>query len=181
MTGRLHELGLFHRTDKATHHQYTTFYEEHLPERVGSLLEIGVMDGASLRVWRDHYPGAEIVGVDIVKRNPVEGCTVLHGDATDPEFIAEHLHREWDVIIDDGSHMTMDQQMTFVSLWPMVKKGGCYVLEDLHTSFIDSYVNSPLSTYDWLRIAVGLDVTFFSRTGKFDADDSVTSIIRKPS
>jgi 23S rRNA U2552 (ribose-2'-O)-methylase RlmE/FtsJ len=116
MTGRLHELGLLYGADKATHHGFCDFYEKHLPTRINRLLEVGVMDGASLRMWRDYYPQAEIVGVDIRACNPVEGCTVLQGDATDPVFLAT-LGR-FDVIVDDGSHMTADQQATFDSLAP---------------------------------------------------------------
>lgn len=76
----LDRLGRIYGTDKATTgHGYTTWYLRHLPPRreVRSLLEIGIggttstyeyegtAGGASLRMWRDYYTRARIVGVDI--------------------------------------------------------------------------------------------------------------------
>ena len=54
----LHELGLKYKTDKATFHKYLDFYEKKLPGRdfAGRLLEVGVMDGASMRMWREYVP-----------------------------------------------------------------------------------------------------------------------------
>ena len=40
---------------------------------------------------------------------------------------------EW-LIIDDGSHVINHQQITLGFLFPMVRPGGWYVIEDLHTS-----------------------------------------------
>lgn len=177
---RLHELGLQHGTDKATYHGYCDFYEEHLPPEIDRLLEIGVMDGASLRMWRDFYPDAQIIGVDIERRQPVEGCTVIRGDATRRPFLHSVYAKvgPFDVIVDDGSHLTSHQQATFSMLYgPALKDGGLYIIEDLHTSFWPNYVDSEQSTYAWLFTS-GLDVTFWSRTD--DRMESVTSVIRKP-
>src|SRR5690606_8535669 len=97
------------------------------------LLEIGVMDGASLRMWRDFYPDAEIVGVDNLRTPEVDGVTVLKGDATDWDLLK--TLGTFDVIVDDGSHMTADQQRTFEWMYPALNPGGWYILEDLHTSY----------------------------------------------
>ena len=35
------------------------------PEGVGAICELGVHAGASLRMWRDFFPNAMIVGVDL--------------------------------------------------------------------------------------------------------------------
>jgi len=198
-TERLHDIGLRHRTDKATFHGFCDFYEHHLPGRVDRLLEIGVMDGCSLRMWREFYPGASaIVGVDIRPPLKIDGVQVLQLDATDPAALA--TLGTFDVIIDDGSHMTRDQQATFGYLWPAVRPGGSYVIEDLHTSFMSNYVNSALTTLEFLAASTDLDVimfgraqgepkSFLSRHG-FDTGaiqwlgdspaESITAVIRKP-
>jgi NDP-sugar pyrophosphorylase family protein len=50
----------------------------------------------------------------------------------------------FDVIVDDGGH-TMRQQITsFTYLLPKVRSGGIYVIEDLLTSYIESYGGSYL-------------------------------------
>lgn len=204
MTGRLHALGLQHQTDKATFHGYLDFYEQQLPAPASDpvLLEIGVMDGASLKMWRDYYPNGIIVGVDNTRPTKVNGCAVYRLDATDPADIATLLDypgiAPFDVIIDDGSHMTADQQRTFDLLWPAVAPGGVYVIEDLHTSHMSNYVNSSQTTLEWIA-GLELDVMlwvraqgepagFIARHG-FPADavewagrevaESITSVIRK--
>lgn len=156
-TGRLHELGLKHGTDKATFHRYCDFYEQHLPARVDRLLEIGIMEGASLRMWRDYYPDADLIaGVDNDEhrgRLKITGVRTVWLDATDPSEVELLVSRlgPFDVIIDDASHMTADQQKTFELLWPAVTPGGVYVIEDLHTSYMSNYINTPENTVDWLE------------------------------
>lgn len=198
---RLHAIGLRHRTDKATFHGFCDFYEHHLPARVDRLLEIGVMDGCSLRMWREYYPGASaIVGVDIRPPLKIDGVQVLQLDATEPAAVATlRTYGPFDVIIDDGSHMTSDQQETFGLLWPAVRPGGSYVIEDLHTSYMSNYVDSPLTTLEFLAAsnlgvimfgrAQGEPKSFLSRhgfnTGSIewlgaDPAESITAIIRKP-
>eukprot|EP01062_Namystynia_karyoxenos_P048992 TRINITY_DN37416_c0_g1_i1.p2 TRINITY_DN37416_c0_g1~~TRINITY_DN37416_c0_g1_i1.p2 ORF type:complete len:413 (+),score=130.44 TRINITY_DN37416_c0_g1_i1:68-1240(+) len=64
------------------------------------------------------------------------------GDQSDPAFL-NNVRRavrggsdnHLDLIIDDGGH-TMDQQITsFERLFPLVRPGGLYIIEDLETSF----------------------------------------------
>lgn len=206
MTGVLHEIGMRYGTDKATFHGYLDFYQDQLPTRefAGSLLEIGVMDGASLKMWRDYYPNALIVGVDPHRPTKVNGCYVFDLDATNASHMDEISEwTQFGVIVDDGSHMTEDQQRSFDLLWPSVAPGGVYVIEDLHTSYMSNYVNSPRTTLEWLadlsvrepyavevwRRPQGEAEGFVSRHG-FPAEavewtgpeiaESITAVIRKP-
>ena len=62
--------------------------------------------------------------------------------------IAEQGEAGLDMIVDDGGH-TMNQQITtFEALWPTIRPGGVYVIEDLSTSYSSSYggAESP-----WVR------------------------------
>lgn len=149
----LQDIGLKYGTDKATHHEYLDFYAEYLPKRnfKGRLLEIGIRDGSSLRMWHEYYPDAEIVGIDIVEYNwTIPGVTMLCLDGTKPEHLTQL--GKFDIIIDDGSHYTADQQASFAHLYYMqLKKRGIYILEDMHTSLRPEYVNSPLTTIEYLE------------------------------
>lgn len=123
----LHDLFLRHGTDKAAH-GYAPWYEHYLdPKRVGALLEIGVAKGASLRAWREWLPWAEIHGID---RNPdtpeVDGCVVHRSDVCD-----WRSPTRFDVVIDDGSHLRVDIEDAVFRLWPSLRPGGWYVVEDL--------------------------------------------------
>src|SRR2546430_616290 len=71
--GLLNNIGLRHDTDKSSRfHNYLDFYEQQLPDRSfdGRLLEIGVMDGYSMAMWREYYPdAADIIGLDIMPKD----------------------------------------------------------------------------------------------------------------
>lgn len=147
----LQEIGLKHGTDKATFHKYCDFYEKELqglnPKRI---LEIGVKDGASLRMWKEYYPDAEVIGLDITEPLSIPGCTVLKMDATDVYALREL--GKFDLIIDDGSHNTKDQQITFDYLFHHgLKRGGVYIIEDVHTSFYTQYITSKFTTYELMK------------------------------
>jgi len=47
---------------------------------------------------------------------------------------------EVDVIIDDGSHLPSHMWYTLQQLWPLVKPGGYYVLEDCEQSYYSKHV-----------------------------------------
>lgn len=171
----LHEIGMKHGTDKATFHGFLEFYEQYLPKKVNRLLEIGVYEGASLKMWKEFYPDAEIVGIDIMepRTDLGEGIKCIQMDATDI-FALENLGM-FDVIIDDGSHMTKDQQITLSSLFNNnLRNGGIYIMEDLHTSYSKDFVNSQRTTVEILEAMGGW--SFFERG---ENHESVTALIAK--
>lgn len=45
----------------------------------------------------------------------------------------------FDIVIDDGSHRWDHQRISVGHLIRHVKPGGFYVIEDIHTSFVDRY------------------------------------------
>lgn len=172
----LHEIGLKHQTDKATFHQYLEFYEKHLPSRdfAGRLLEIGIMHGASLRMWREYYPHAEIVGVDNERWPEVDGVRIHRMDATNITLLRQL--GDFDVIVDDASHMTADQQVTFFWLFfNQLNPDGLYVMEDLQTSLWPNYINSRYTTIEMLE-RLGVDAVHFRRDSELP--ESMTAIIR---
>lgn len=112
-----------------------------------SLLEIGVQNGGSLEVWSDYFGQAEVfVGCDI---DPACGqlryddprIRVVVGDAGTPETRERILAcvDSFDVIIDDGSHLSHDIIAAFLSYYPRLRPGGVYVVEDTHAL----YRNNP--------------------------------------
>lgn len=109
------------------------------------LLEIGVQNGGSLEVWGKFLPaGSTITGIDVdprCSRLRFDGSIeVLIGDAADPQVLDRLLaSRRFDIIIDDGSHRQTDILSTFRSLFPRLKHGGKYLLEDLHASYWRSH------------------------------------------
>lgn len=144
----LDELGLHHGADKSTAgHGFTRVYERYVADRRDepvALLEIGVWRGASLRMWRDYFPRGRIVGLDVnpdAAREAGERIEVVVGDQADTELLARIVEGAgpFDVVIDDGSHRIEHQRPTLEFLWPHVKPGGVYVVEDTHTSYLEQY------------------------------------------
>ena len=152
MSTGLLEIGNRHGTDKFGQHGYHRFYERHfahLRDREFTLLEIGIYHGASLRTWEEYFPKARIIGVDL---NPdfagasFEKAQAVHGDARDPAFTSALSDRigGFDVVIDDDGHRMEDQKEAFRNLFPRVKSGGIYVVEDLSTSYWANWGGGPI-------------------------------------
>lgn len=144
----LDELAIRYGTDKSSlHHGYTEGYYDLLaPRRAEALqiLEIGVHSGASLRMWEDFFPAARVHGIEKRAENiryPPRSGKLFIGDQGDREFL-ERVARDTgplDLVIDDGSHHPDDQRASLAALFPHVKDGGLYVIEDLACSFGSRY------------------------------------------
>jgi 23S rRNA U2552 (ribose-2'-O)-methylase RlmE/FtsJ len=128
-----HSFGL---GDKGTLHSYIDEYYENAfrPFRATAnrVMEIGINRGHSMLMWREYFLTAEIVGVDIADygiRDP--NVTLIYGDATKPETFESLGDAPFDIIIDDGSHQLAHQLKSFEILFPRLREGGLYVIEDI--------------------------------------------------
>jgi hypothetical protein len=141
-------------TDKApSSHNYTPLYGRYLDyasrQKSGTLLELGWgghedpnKGGESARMWNEWLPGWDVVVVDNEKKNfpadLLDAVTLLDGwDQADPA-IGDN-YGPFDVIIDDASHLSSKTIESFELLWPHLKSGGWYVVEDTHSSYHDEY------------------------------------------
>lgn len=134
------------RVNKWVH--YLEIYDRHFGRFRGkpiTVLEFGVMHGGSLQLWRDYFgPEARIFGVDInpeCKTLEEDGTTIFIGDQSDPDFlrsIADEIGPV-DVLIEDGGHRPEQQKTTFRVLYPLMSEDGCFLIEDLHTSYWPAY------------------------------------------
>ena len=134
----LHDLGIKYHTDKAYLHNFCNDYEKLLRKDVKTLWEIGILDGASLRMWSEYYPNAKIIGYDIEDKSSLsfnDNVSVKLLDQSNKSQLSELAKQtDIDIIVDDGSHIIQHQILTFEMLFNCLKSGGQYVLEDLHTS-----------------------------------------------
>lgn len=146
--GLLNEIGLKHQTDKSSMtHCYLDNYEKYFSfwrDKEFVLLELGVAGGASIRTWREYFQKAKVYGVD---NNP--GCVgdgIFICSQTDKEYldkivhtISEPAHSGIDIIIDDGGHVGHETIKSFEILFPQVKSGGLYIIEDTSVWFNTHY------------------------------------------
>lgn len=127
---------------------YFDIYDRHFsPYRMKpvTVVEFGVSQGGSLQMWKDYFgPQARIFGIDVdprCKDLSEERVEVIIGDQEDREFLRtlrEHVGPV-DVLIEDGGHTMIQQIATFEEMWPAVRDGGVYLVEDLHTSYWPEY------------------------------------------
>lgn len=165
----LDELAVKHRTDKGSRpvgglsaKNYTKIYAEKfeaIRQEPITLLEIGVKNGASLRMWREYFPNATIVGLDIKPECAelrIKGVDIVIGSQEDSFVLnsLESLHGPFDIIIDDGGHTTRQQQTSFKHLIDHCRL--MYFIEDTHTSTMPEYVNTELNTVEYFR-QIGMD------------------------
>lgn len=128
--------------DKFEH--YFALYEKWFGKFVGRkprILEVGVQFGGSAELWYKYFgPETQIVGVDIAPR--AESKTflkVVRGDQGSDEFwdaIAAQVGEGYfDIVIDDGSHENAHQIKTLMKTYKLLRDGGIYWCEDVHTSY----------------------------------------------
>ena len=105
------------------------------------VLEIGIQGGGSLRVWRDYFPHAQIVGIDIDKKSIYQEDRIFtylvnQADENAMNALIER-YNGFDIVIDDGGHYSKDQIITLKLLLSHTKY--LYCIEDLDTAYSDLY------------------------------------------
>lgn len=123
--------------DKGTAHSYLPIYEKRFRNKRSniSLLEIGVYHGHSLKMWEEYFDNSEIIGIDTNLKQmkfPIGELKLHECDATDSSKLQKLFNnKKFDYIIDDGSHLVQHQLKSFQILFPFLKEGGVYFIEDV--------------------------------------------------
>jgi hypothetical protein len=141
-------LGMKHNTDKASSHKFTILYsllfKKWRYRDDLNILEIGIRDGASIKMWKDWFENGNIFCVDIRENSTknVIGLERVFGETLDSgnknhweKFFDKYQNVKFDIIIDDGSHDPDEQWEAFNFLKEYLKPGGFYIVEDLQVSW----------------------------------------------
>ena len=167
----LNKLGKLYLTDKIAGHNYLPHYTTHLKRfkyKKINLLEIGVggyknplLGGKSLRMWKRYFPYGKIFGVDIYDKSSLQEnrIKIFQGSQVDKDFLNEVAGYigEIDIIIDDGSHINEHVIETFNILFPKLKDGGIYIVEDTQTSYWEDFggdsedLNNPKTMMNYFK------------------------------
>lgn len=135
---------------------------------VFNFLEIGVFFGSSIRMWTKFFQNATIYGADHFTGHQGNNTTFTDADkfwkevnnSNDNEYDNVELitfdqssenqlinfkkkslkkKLKFKVILDDGSHLMRDQQISFFYLFDLLEDGGIFIIEDIHTSEQSGY------------------------------------------
>jgi SAM-dependent methyltransferase len=140
------------------HHCYTDIYDFFLSgirNTASDILECGIgtnnpnlpssmgpngQPGASLRMWRDYFPNAEIIGIDIdpnimFSEDRIKTFVVDQVSPYSIQKFKDEVKVEFDLIVDDGLHQYIPQLTLFENMFDRVKQGGIYIIEDCHGSY----------------------------------------------
>jgi hypothetical protein len=133
------------RTDKNTTHSYLPLYEslfQNTKETAQNILEIGIQNGGSIKLWRDYFINATIYGLDIIHTDQLpddiknDKNIILHTstNAYDSQFFQEtflNKNLKFDLLVDDGPH-TLESMKQFINLYSQVlADDGILIIEDI--------------------------------------------------
>jgi hypothetical protein len=151
-------------TETSGGHKWTQYFAVYrdvfgsLTSRPMRILEIGVLNGAGLRLWRRYFshPDTVVVGIDIEPGcaqfdSPKEGIRVRIGSQADPRFLQQLIKEfgPFDLIIDDGSHRSSHMIASFNCLFAEgLKESGIYFVEDLHANYWPAWRDTRRSFLD---------------------------------
>jgi hypothetical protein len=161
---------------------YETLFSEFIGKPV-TFVEIGVLDGGSLLMWREYFgPAARIIGID---NNPkckdlekLGGFEILIGDQSDPEFWMKLKNNiSIDILLDDGGHTNKQQIISTIYSIDLINEGGMIVIEDTHSSYMKEYGNpSKYSFIEYCKNMVDDINSRFAKSPKSIIQSSVHSI-----
>jgi mannosyltransferase OCH1-like enzyme len=100
--------------------------------------------GASVKAWRDFFTHANIFAVDIdesvlFSEDRIKTFKVDQSSHKSINEFINNVNVKFDVIIDDGSHFIDHQIISAYELSQHLNEGGIYIIEDVHTKYLDSY------------------------------------------
>ena len=135
-------------TDKMVTHSYEHVYNEIFDKYKNTcknILEIGIDGGFGLQSYSEYFINSTVYGIDIrdninsnIKQNP--NIKICIGDACSDEVI-NHFNIEFDIIVEDASHLPEHQIQHFKDYSKFIKKGGVYIIEDVMEGYLDRVVN----------------------------------------
>lgn len=165
----------YHTDKHSGRHGYDRFYEEELANRdIRQVLEVGIGGGGSLLAWAEAWPRAHVYGVDISHiLNPMQHprIHIVRADATTPIVVSLLPLDGFDFIVDDASHVLQDQVTTARLLFPLLRHGGTYVIED-----VVSRDHALALCQAWLPDAVSYSVVETSKRTHTTHDDRIVAI-----
>jgi hypothetical protein len=181
-------------SDKPTNHNYSQVYFELLRDFRNddlSFYEIGIgtpnqdvpsampltyVRGASLKGWRDFFNNKLLIkGGDIDPRVLFddENIATHYINQLNPESIQVYLRKMGaheagiDFFLDDGLHEFRSNITLLLNVWPFIKSGGLYLIEDM-------YEEIYLELFKFLStLSLGAEITGFELPSIHKADNRI--------
>jgi hypothetical protein len=173
---------MFYKT-KELIDQYLQFWS--LRERfpIEHVIEIGIHDGGSVAFWFENFRPKKHVAIDLLTRGDSEYFkwyvssrslqdrlkTYWGVDQADEAKLRDIWGREFscplDLIVDDASHLYAATKKSFETLFPLLRPGGLYIIEDWRWGY-DQHWMGPGSPFSIEKVALAkLVIEFLEAVG----------------
>ena len=153
------EIGKKYDTDKSSQrknvtntrhcHPYTLFYNSLFKDKRNTQLdiaELGILDGASLLMWREYFTNSNIYGFEynnvlinnFKQKYNNERINLSYLDVTNEDSIKNafnNLNKMYDIIIEDTTQQFEDQIRAIKNIYSYLKPGGILIVEDIFKSY----------------------------------------------
>jgi len=183
-------------TDKVSFHSYQIMYGMHLmplmransrPKlfEIGLGCDMGYGPGASVFLWKALFPHADLWEAEYnahcvqhsQARGLLDGVNVVTGDQGNRATVQGWVAKSgglFDAVIDDGGHRNKQIRTSFETLWPHVKPGGLYFLEDLQVGRVPPYADGGVVISDMVQAWVEQLLT--QSPGPFPVPEGLQSV-----
>lgn len=172
-------------TDKVAHGYLPTYLEIAASIGIrGHVCELGVYGGGSLTMWQTLFPMGLVVGVDYVEACVwpvgVKKIVTTQTSALLPVQLAAFSSDGYDLIVDDCSHNGKLTRQSWELLWPLVKPGGWYVIEDWFVGLPPWTTNDKLINGDPEMLTTAESfLRYFPDDGKTNSEHDMESATYK--
>lgn len=122
-----------------------------------SVVEIGTFQGESTKIFARGLPEAKILSLDLHMR-PIDfsaypNVAYAQADQRKPDQLIAKLIQYFpegiDLVIEDASHIGLLSKLTFDAVFPLLRSGGAYFIEDWGTGYWDSWLDG--SRFEYVR------------------------------
>lgn len=168
------------------HQSFLEFYDEIKDQ--GSpkdIMEVGMFEGGSLVYFDKLFQPECLVGLDI-RKDPIEPLEEYCGDR---DHIKTYYGRSQDkvgtlnaarsnfptgidLVVDDASHLYEQTKATFLMLFPLVRAGGTYIIEDWAWSHMPNY-QGKLATWARQPAMTNLIFELIALAGRYGVIESI--------
>jgi hypothetical protein len=186
------------RTDKNTRHSYLPLYQKLLiskKENAKNVLEVGIYNGGSIKLWSDFFTNANVYGLDVMHIDAVweeiknNEKIILHtsSDAYDNDFFINNFlnkNIKFDFMLDDGPH-TLESMKQFIKLYSQIMTDdGILIIEDVQSlDWIDILTNEVpenlkqfIKVYDLIKNKDRYDDIVFTIDKSNTFDDQTSKV-----
>lgn len=173
-------------------------YLKHEDEGFKRIFELGVYQGGSFVFLNEVFKPKKIAAVELSElpipaldtyieaqqgRAKLYYGTSQDNEAKLAEIVESDFGGELDLVVDDASHFYDQTKASFRTLFPKLRRGGLYIIEDWSWSFFDDYQapNHPWAEHDSLaNLAIDLmeDMALATSIDSFEVSHHMIKVRR---